>query len=119
MIVTSHVTKCHAKVFWRLSRTKKEWLSIQTIKRTQRHRAFLTNVREDMLQHANCDQINAASEFVLNLLRVPLSPPTAARLKHHKQILRELAKRRNSLERRKQGAGFRRGLNKAFCNCLR
>lgn len=72
------------------------------------------NVREDMLQHANCDQINAASEFVLNLLknRVPLSPPTAARLKHHKQVLRGLAKRRNSLERRKQGASFRRGLNK-------
>ena len=74
-----------------------------------------------MLQHANSDQVDAASEFVLNLLknRVPLSPPTAARFKHHKQVLRELAKRRNSLERRKQGAGFRRGLNKAFCNCLR
>ena len=79
------------------------------------------NVREDMLQHANSDQVDAASEFVLNLPknRVPLSPPTAARFKHHKQVLRELAKRRNSLERRKQGAGFRRGLNKAFCNCLR
>lgn len=80
-----------------------------------------------MLQHANSDQINAVSEFVLNLLknRVPLSPPTAAKLKRHKQVLRELAKRRNSIKRSKQrllnqnGAGFWRGLNEAFCNCLR
>ena len=104
------------------------------MKRIQRHRAFLTsilregnrNIREDMLQHANSDQINAVSEFVLNLLknRVPLSPPITAKLKRHKQVLRELAKRRNSIKRRKQhllnqkGAGFWRGLNEAFCNCL-
>ena len=50
-----------------------------------------------MLQHANSDQINAVSEFVLNLLknRVPLSPPIMAKLKRHKQVLRELAKRKN------------------------
>lgn len=105
------------------------------MKRIQRHRAFLTsilregnrNIREDMLQHANSDQINAVSEFVLNLLknRVPLSPPIMAKLKRHKQVLRELAKRRNSIKKRKQhllnqkGAGFWRGLNEAFCSCLR
>ena len=80
-----------------------------------------------MLQHANSDQINAVSEFVLNLLknRVPLSPPTMAKLKRHKKALRELAKRRNSIKKRKQhllnqkGVGFWRGLNEAFCSCLR
>ena len=70
-----------------------------------------------MLQHANSDQINAVSEFV--------SPPIMAKLKRHKQVLRELAKRRNSIKKRKQhllnqkGAGFWRGLNEAFCSCLR
>ena len=85
------------------------------------------NKREDLLQHANKDQINSVSEFVLNLLknRVPVSPSTTAKLKHHKQVLRELARRRNSIKRRKQhllnqkGGGFWRGLNEAFSNCLR
>ena len=61
------------------------------------------NIREYMLQHGNSDQINAMSEFVLNLLknRVPLSPPTMDKVKRHKQVLRELAKRRNSIKKRK------------------
>ena len=80
-----------------------------------------------MLQHANSDQINAVSEFVLNMLknRVPLSPPLFAKLKRHKRVLKELGKRKNSVKRRRQhllaqkGGGFWRGMNEAFCNCFR
>ncbi|CAH3036526.1 unnamed protein product [Pocillopora meandrina] len=42
------------------------------------------NVLEDMLQHANSDQINTVTELALILLenQLPFSPPTAAKLKH-------------------------------------
>ena len=38
--------------------------------------------RQDMLQHANADQVNAVSELVLNLLKtkIPVTPPIVAKL---------------------------------------
>ncbi|KAL9979890.1 hypothetical protein ACROYT_G017614 [Oculina patagonica] len=68
--------------------------------RLRRQRPFLESIlreanrfkREEMLQHANADQINAVSEMVLNLLknRIPLSPPITAKLRRYKKVLREL-----------------------------
>lgn len=80
-----------------------------------------------MLQHANADQINAVSELILNLLkrRIPLDPPTTAKLRRYKTVLREVGKRKNSLKRRKEhlltqkGSGFWQGLKEVYCRCLR
>ena len=60
--------------------------------------------RQDLLAHANADQINAVSEMVLNLLknRIPVKPRTLNKLKRHKKVLREVGKRRNSLKRRRE-----------------
>ena len=37
---------------------------------------------QDLLQHANADQVNAMSELVLNLLKnnIPVTPPIMAQL---------------------------------------
>ncbi|CAH3033553.1 unnamed protein product [Pocillopora meandrina] len=58
----------------------------------------------EKLLHASKDQINAVSEFTLNMLKkkIPLSPPTVAKLKKYRVMLRELGKRRNSLRKRRQ-----------------
>ena len=60
--------------------------------------------RMEKLLHASKDQINAVSEFTLNMLKkkIPLSPPTVAKLKKYRVMLRELGKRRNSLKKRRQ-----------------
>lgn len=102
--------------------------------RLRRQRPFLESIlreanrfkREEMLQHANADQINAVSEMVLNLLknRIPLSPPITAKLRRYKKVLRELGKRRNSLKRRREGllsqkgSGFWKGLQQIYQACL-
>lgn len=73
------------------------------------------------------DQINAVSEFTLNMLKkkIPLSPPTVAKLKKYRVMLRELGKRRNSLRKRRQllvnqtGGSFWSGMNDAFCQCFK
>jgi len=75
--------------------------------RLRRQRPFLEailkeanrNRRQEMLEHANADQINAVSEMVLNLLRnrIPVHPITMARLHRYKTTLREVGKRRNSV----------------------
>ena len=59
------------------------------MKRLRRNLPFLRSMvntsncrkRNDMLRHANKDQINAMSEVVLNLLKnnIPLSPVTMAK----------------------------------------
>lgn len=51
--------------------------------------------RQDMLTHANAEQINALSEITLNLLKnkIPVSPTTIKRLSRHKTKLREMSKR--------------------------
>ena len=103
-----------------------------TMKRLRR-RHFLTRVlkeanrnkRQQMLQYADKDQINAISEMVLNLLkkRIPINATTYGKLKRHKKVLREVGKRRNSLKRRREhllsqnGAGFWSGLHGCFKAC--
>ena len=103
--------------------------------RLRRQRPFLEailkeanrNRRQEMLEHANADQINAVSEMVLNLLRnrIPLHPITMAKLHRYKTTLREVGKRKNSVKRRREhlrkqkGSGFWRGLKEVFraCRC--
>ena len=52
--------------------------------------------RQDLLQHANADQINAVSELVLNFLKnkIPVTPPILAKLQPYKKVLRDLGRRR-------------------------
>ena len=103
--------------------------------RLHRQRPFLEailkeanhNRRQEMLEHANADQINAVSEMVLNLLqnRIPIHPITMAKLHRHKTMLREVGKRRNSVKRRREhiqeekGSRFWQGLSGMFqaCRC--
>ena len=92
------------------------------MKRLRRQRPFLESIlnksnrfkRQELLELANADQINAISEMILNLLkkRIPIQPSTLAKLKRHKHVLRELAKRKHSLKRRREQwilEGFERG----------
>ena len=104
------------------------------MKRLLRHRAFLLSIlregnrnkRQDLIQHANGEQINAVSELVLNMLknRVPVSPPLMAKLRRHKKVLKELGRRKNSIKKRRlhlmnqKGSGFWQGLHEAYCNCF-
>jgi len=46
--------------------------------------------RQERLQHANSDQINAISELVLNVLKnnIPLEPKVVKQLRRYKQVLR-------------------------------
>ena len=101
--------------------------------RLRRQRPFLESIlkegnrykRQDLLTHANADQINAVSEMVMNLLknRIPIQPRTLGRLKRHKKVLREVGKRRNSLKRRREhllrqtGNGFWQGLKECYGAC--
>ena len=108
-----------------------------TMQRLRRQRPFLESIpqesnrfkRQDLLQHANKDQIKAVSEMVLNLLKnnIPVKPQTLRTLQRHKKVLREVGKRKNSVKRRRQhllkqtGAGFWRGLKACYgaCRCRR
>ena len=101
--------------------------------RLRRQRPFLTSIlkeanqhrRRAMLEHADADQINAISEMILNLLkkRIPVDAATYGKLKRHKNVLREVGKRRNSVKRRRQhllnqkGSGFWSGLHGCFRAC--
>ena len=68
------------------------------MQRLRRQLPFLRSVlqeanrmkRQDLLKHANADQINAVSELVLNLLKnkIPITPPLMAKLRPHKKALR-------------------------------
>ena len=100
------------------------------MKRLHRQRPFLESIlnesnrfkRQELLEHPNADQINAISEMTLNVLkkRIPIQPLTLAKLKRHKDVLRELAKRKNSLKTRREhlkkhnGSGFWKGLRECF-----
>ena len=101
--------------------------------RLRRQRPFLESVlkeanrykREELLQHANADQINAVSEMVLNLLkkRIPVMPGTLRKLQRYKKVLREVGKRRNSLKKRRTqlvqqtGSGFWHSLKERYVQC--
>ena len=105
------------------------------MKRLQRQRPFLKSIlkqadrykRQEMLEHANADQINAVSEMVLNLLKknIPVDKQTTKKLKRYKTTLRQVGRRRNSLKRRRAqlvkqtGDGFWKGLNNVYkaCHC--
>jgi hypothetical protein len=105
------------------------------MKRLRRQRPFLQSIlneanrfkRQELLEHANADQINALSEMTLNLLkkRIPIQASTLRKLQRHKGVLRELAKRKNFVKRRRQhlrkqeGSGFWQGLRECFkaCQC--
>ena len=79
-----------------------------TMKRLRRQLPFLQSIlkeanrfkREELLQHANADQVNAVSELVLNLLKqnIPITPATMNQLRPHKNVLRNLARRKHSLK---------------------
>lgn len=100
----------------------------------RKHKRFLKAIldeanrhkRQDMLTHANAEQINALSEMTLNLLKkkIPVTPETVKKLVRHKNRLRELSKRSNSVKRRReqlirqQGQGFWSGLRDTFQACL-
>ena len=103
------------------------------MKLLRRQRPFLESIlkeanqnkRQQLLEHANADQINSVSEMVLNLLkdRIPVTASTYGKLKRHKKELRELGKRRNSVKRpreyllKQKGDGFWSGLNECFRAC--
>ena len=82
------------------------------MKRIRRNLPFLRNVlktanrrrRNDLLRHANKDQINSVSELVLNTLKnnIPLSPVTMAKLRPYRRSLRTIGKRRSSLKKRRE-----------------
>ena len=100
------------------------------MKRLRRQRPFLNGIlkeanrfnRQHLLQHANKDQTNAVSEMVLILLkkRIPIDARTYGKLKRHKNLLREVGRRKNSVKRRREhliaqnGSGFWSGLHDCF-----
>ena len=105
------------------------------MKRLRRQLPFLRSVlkeanrfkRQELLQHANADQVNAISELVLNLLKqnIPVTPATMNQLRPYKSVLRNLGRRKNSFKKRRQwlvahkGRGLWKGLTAVLCRCLR
>ena len=103
------------------------------MKRLRRQRPFLDSIlkeanrfkRQDLLTHANGDQIDAVSEMVLNLLKenIPIDAKTYGKLQRHKYVLREVGKRKNSVKRRREhlikqnGRGFWSGLHECHRVC--
>ena len=73
------------------------------MRRIQRQLPFLQSIlkeanrskRQELLQHANADQINAVRELVLNLLKgnITVAPPVMAQLKQHQQVKTSVARR--------------------------
>ena len=97
-----------------MKRVKRQWPFLQSLLNTAQH-----NVRREMLQYANKDQINALSEVVLNALQhnIPLKPDAVARLRKHKRVLRKLADRHINFTTRKKVLSSQRG--GAFWNSLK
>ena len=83
--------------------------------------------RQELLQHANADQVNAVSELVLNLLKnnILVTPPIMSHLRNYKKVLREMGRRQHSVKKRRQwlvsqkGRGLWQGLNNVLCQCAR
>jgi len=84
------------------------------------------NVRRELLQHANADQVNAISELVMNTLKgnVTVSPRVLDQLRPHKVALRDMARRKHSIKRRRHvmmnqtGAGMWNALDRVCRHCL-
>ena len=84
--------------------------------------------RQELLQHANADQINAVSELVLNFLKnkIPVTPPILAKLQPYKKVLRDLGRRRHSVKKHravvspnKKDAGCFKDSIDVLCQCVR
>ena len=104
------------------------------VRRLQRQLPFLRSVlreadqqvRRERLQHANADQVNAISELVMNTLKgnVAVPPRLLDPLRPHKQALREMARRKHSIKRRRQvmmaqtRAGMWHALDRVCRHCL-
>ena len=89
------------------------------------------NVRRERLQHANADQanadqVNAISELVMNTLKgnVTVPPRLLDQLRPHKRALREMARCKHSIKRRRHvmmaqtGAGVWQALDGVCRHCL-
>ena len=84
------------------------------------------NVRRERLQPANADQVNAISEVVMNTLKgnVTVSPRLLDQLRPHKRALRDMARRKHSIKRRRHvmmtqtGAGMWNALDRVCRHCL-
>ena len=84
------------------------------------------NVRRKRLQHANADQVNAIRELVMNTLKgnVQVPPRLLDQLRPHKRALREMARHKHSIKRRRQvmmaqtGAGVWHTLDRVCRHCL-
>ena len=82
--------------------------------------------RRKLLEQATKDQINMLSEVILNLLKrnVAVDPRLMARLRKHKNVLRELRLRQHSVKKRRQmlmeakGNQMFRDLYDLVCVCL-
>ena len=99
------------------------------MQRLRRQLPFLRSVlqeanrlkRQDLLQHANADQINAVSELAL----IPVTPPILAKLRPYKKVLRDLGRRQHSVKKRRawlvqqKGRGLFQGLHHVLCQCAR
>ena len=104
------------------------------VRRLQRQLPFLRSVlreadqhvRRERLQHANADQVNAISELVMNTLKgnVAVPPRLLDQLRPHKRALREMARRKHSIKRRRYvmmaqtGAGVWHALDRVCRHCL-
>ena len=102
--------------------------------RLEQHKPFFKTLavqpsqirRRTLLEQATKDQINMLSEVILNLLKrnVSVDPSLMARLRKHKNILRELRLRQHSIKKRKQmlmeakGNQLFRDLYDLVCVCL-
>ena len=79
--------------------------------------------RQELLQHANADQINAVSELVLNLLKntISVTPPIMAQLCPYEKVLRNQysVKRHRQWLVSQKGRGLWQGLNNVLCHCVR
>ena len=105
------------------------------VRRLQRQLPFLRSVlreayqsvRRERLQQANADQINAISELVMNTLKGNVQVPhwLLDQLRPHKHALREMARRRHSIKRRRHvmmvqtGAGVWNALDRVCRHCLK
>ena len=84
------------------------------------------NVRRERLQHANADQVNAISKLVMNTLKgnVEVPPRLLDQLRPHKRALREMARRKPFIKRRRHvmmtqtGAGVWNALDRVCRHCL-
>jgi len=101
--------------------------------RLEQHKPFFkaladqpSQISRRKLLQATKDQINMLSEVILNLLKqnVSVDPGLMARLRKHKQILRELRLRQHSVKKRRQmlmetkGNQLFRDLHDLVCVCL-